>query len=72
MLYVTCYTHIKSVDDARKCDELWDTNNGRTLCRDCHRKTDTYGYLIKLFPDAPMWTPERIKEAEWNHPSATE
>lgn len=22
---------------------LWDKSNGRTLCRDCHMKTDTYG-----------------------------
>lgn len=22
---------------------LWDINNGRTLCRSCHKKTDTYG-----------------------------
>lgn len=25
------------------CKELWDTENGRTLCASCHRKTDTYG-----------------------------
>lgn len=24
-------------------DELWDTNNGRTLCIKCHRQTDSYG-----------------------------
>ena len=23
--------------------KLWDINNGRTLCRDCHMKTDTWG-----------------------------
>ncbi len=22
---------------------IWDTNNGRTLCRECHRKTDNFG-----------------------------
>lgn len=46
--YIRYKNNIKSVDDARKCDELWDTNNGRTLCRDCHRKTDTYGYLANI------------------------
>ena len=25
-------------------------DNGRTLCIDCHRKTDTYGYKVKLSP----------------------
>ena len=33
-------TDIKSVI---KCKELWDINNGRTLCKDCHKKTDTWG-----------------------------
>lgn len=32
-------THnIKTVDDARKCTELWDISNGRTLCEPCHYK----------------------------------
>ncbi len=26
-----------------KYNLLWDVNNGRTLCHDCHKKTDTYG-----------------------------
>lgn len=30
------------------CDELFDINNGRSLCLDCHRQTDTYGYKQKL------------------------
>lgn len=34
---------IKTLESARKCVELWDTLNGRTLCIDCHRKTDTWG-----------------------------
>lgn len=24
-------------------EELWDIKNGRTLCKDCHKLTDTYG-----------------------------
>lgn len=33
---------IKSLDEALDCEELWNINNGRTLCLDCHKKTDTY------------------------------
>ena len=39
---------IKSVKDARKCKELWNIKNGKTLCRKCHRKTDNYGKKSKL------------------------
>ena len=28
---------IDSLEKALNCDKLWDTNNGRTLCRKCHR-----------------------------------
>ena len=35
--------NIQSIEDAIKCAELWDVGNGRTLCRPCHRKTDTWG-----------------------------
>ncbi len=33
---------IKTVQDALKCDELWDISNGETLCIFCHRQTDSY------------------------------
>ncbi len=33
---------IKTVFDAFKCKELWLRKNGRTLCKDCHIKTETY------------------------------
>lgn len=35
--------NIKTVEQAEKCQELWDFNNGRTLCVPCHKTTDTYG-----------------------------
>src|SRR3990167_4974364 len=35
--------NISSLDDAMNCQEFWDINNGRTLCKDCHKKTDTLG-----------------------------
>ena len=33
---------IKTIEDARNCNELWDINNGITLCEECHKKTDSY------------------------------
>ena len=35
---------IKTLDEALSCYELWDTKNGRTLCINCHKKTDTWGF----------------------------
>jgi len=35
--------NIKSVEDAINCEELWNINNGRTLCEDCHKKTGNHG-----------------------------
>lgn len=34
---------IDSLEKAMNCMDLWIIENGRTLCVDCHRKTDTYG-----------------------------
>jgi hypothetical protein len=28
--------NIKNMQKARECEILWDINNGRTLCRECH------------------------------------
>ena len=34
---------IKTFEEAKNCDEIWNINNGRTLCWECHRKTETFG-----------------------------
>lgn len=34
---------IETIEQAFDCLELWDTNNGRTLCKPCHLKTPTWG-----------------------------
>jgi len=39
--------HIKSLEEAISCEELWDINNGRTLCISCHKKTGTWGKHIQ-------------------------
>jgi hypothetical protein len=35
--------NIKTLDSAILCSELWNINNGRTLCEDCHKLTDNFG-----------------------------
>jgi HNH endonuclease len=35
--------NIRTVQDAIGCDELWDINNGITLCRSCHLETKNHG-----------------------------
>jgi len=44
---IVCESNIKEVNDAMKIDELWNIGNGRTLCLECHIKTDTYGQKTK-------------------------
>lgn len=34
--------NIKSLEDGLNCEELWNINNGRTLCLECHKKTPSY------------------------------
>jgi len=38
---------IKTLKQAEKCALLWDVNNGMTLCRECHKLTDTWGVNAK-------------------------
>jgi len=40
---------IKTLEDALKCEFLWDIRNGRTLCILCHKKTNTFGYKAKNY-----------------------
>jgi len=39
--------HIKTLKQALNCKELWDPNNGKTLCVPCHKKTDTYANNLR-------------------------
>lgn len=42
--YLILEHQISTIEDARNCAALWDLSNGRTLCLDCHKKTDTWGH----------------------------
>lgn len=35
--------NIKTIYQAYNCEKLWSVDNGRTLCKHCHRKTKTWG-----------------------------
>lgn len=34
---------IANINQAMGCQEIWNINNGRTLCKECHKQTETYG-----------------------------
>jgi 5-methylcytosine-specific restriction endonuclease McrA len=34
--------HITTIQMAKKCKQLWEVSNGRTLCIPCHMKTETF------------------------------
>ena len=38
---------ITTIEQAINCPELWDTDNGITLCIPCHTQTDTYAKNLK-------------------------
>ena len=40
--YIINTNNIKTLDKALECEQLWNTNNGRVLCKSCHQKTDTF------------------------------
>ncbi len=39
---------IKTLEDAIRCKEFWNIDNGRTLCIECHKKTDTWGGKTRI------------------------
>lgn len=46
--FATLITNINSIDEAIKCNGLWDIKNGRTLCEDCHKTTDNFMWRARM------------------------
>jgi hypothetical protein len=40
---------ITTLQQALACEELWDINNGLTLCKPCHKKTDNYAKGLRSY-----------------------
>ncbi len=47
--YLIKKNNIKILEEAFACEELWNIDNGRVLCRKCHAETDTYLYKAKNY-----------------------
>lgn len=40
--------NVKSIEGATNCAELWNKENGITLCAECHKMTDTFNKRLDL------------------------
>lgn len=38
--------NIKTIEEALKCEKIFDVKNGRSLCRTCHKETNTWGVNV--------------------------
>ena len=43
--------NIKSLKEALNCEELWNINNGRTLCIECHRTRKKWDKEVEIVDD---------------------
>ena len=55
--------NIQNTKQALDCDELWNINNGQTLCKECHKLTDNYSHKsVSIDKKTGRFT----KNPEWN------
>ena len=43
--------NIKTLGESLNCQELWNINNGRTLCLECHRSKKTWDKEVEIVDD---------------------
>jgi len=53
--------NIKTTQDAFKCKELWEITNGQTLCKECHKLTDSYLLNQHTIPEIVQFKSPLIK-----------
>lgn len=41
--------NVSTLKEASECKELWDIDNGRTMCKECHQKTPTWGNKVLVY-----------------------
>lgn len=46
--------NIQTIEEGIACKALWDVDNGRVLCHDCHKETPTYGLKTKRRRKSPL------------------
>lgn len=46
--FATIIQNINSIEDAINCNQLWDIDNGRTLCKECHKSTYNYMWRARM------------------------
>ena len=52
--YILLMEGIRNTADARVCDFLWDIDNGRTLCKSCHKATPSCQYRVAVIQLAAL------------------
>ena len=49
--YLLKKNNVTTLEQALACGDLWNIENGRTLCKECHEKTETYGVKASKYKE---------------------
>lgn len=50
--FIISKNKIEDIEESLNCSEIWDVDNGRTLCKECHKNTDTFGVNANYYSEA--------------------